>query len=82
MRNFKTTFMSDVTGAGASLSAPRNRSLIKQLFEDIARHRKISRDYKLLMDMPDYMLQDIGLTRFEIRREKARHYRILPPWSL
>ena len=45
----------------------------------LAAHQKASRDYELLLEMSDHMLDDIGLDRSTIRKEQLRHQRW--PWG-
>ncbi|MEL6169967.1 MAG: DUF1127 domain-containing protein [Pseudomonadota bacterium] len=82
MKLQRSTVFSGAIGTRLTTPAGRGPSWLTRFLESIARHRKINRDYDLLLDMPDYMLHDLGLTRFEVRREKQRHNRIPPLWSL
>ena len=82
MTILSASLLSGVVGSRVTLRAHAGRSWIRPIFKAIARHRKASRDYDHLLDMPDFMLNDIGLTRFDVHVERRRHNGVLPPWLL
>jgi uncharacterized protein YjiS (DUF1127 family) len=38
----------------------------------LSEHLRRQRDYRRLLDLPDYLLDDIGLTRGQVARPKRR----------
>jgi uncharacterized protein YjiS (DUF1127 family) len=45
---------------------------IQRIARSVRQHLRSRRDYRYLQELPDYMLDDIGLTRGDIR-SAARH---------
>jgi len=78
----KSTIFWGSIGTRVPAHTASDRSWINRLFQGIARHRRINRDYDMLLEMPDYLLHDLGLTRFETRRERRLHNKVLPLWPL
>ncbi len=66
---------------GTRVSVPHNHKTgwWRRAMAALAAHKKANRDYELLLEMPDHMLDDIGLDRSTIRREQSRHQ--LWPWG-
>jgi uncharacterized protein YjiS (DUF1127 family) len=53
--------------AHSSAAAPsKTRALAQSLYSVLARYYHVHRDRRLLQEMPDYLLQDIGVSRSEI----------------
>ncbi|WP_305986849.1 hypothetical protein [Roseibium sp. MMSF_3544] len=53
---------------------------LSRMFTDIAAYWKRGRDYELLLEMPDHVLDDIGLDRCTVREAQFRHRRHLWGW--
>ncbi len=47
---------------------------IQRIARSVRQHLRNRRDYRYLKELPDYMLDDIGLTRGDVR-SAARHLR-------
>jgi uncharacterized protein YjiS (DUF1127 family) len=45
---------------------------IQRIARLVRQHLRNRRDYRYLQDLPDYMLDDIGLTRGDVRRTARR----------
>lgn len=77
-----TNHLSFFNGAiGTRVSVPRRRGAtwLWRVLAALAADQKAARDYKLLLEMSDHMLDDIGLDRSTIRKEQLRHQRW--PWG-
>jgi uncharacterized protein YjiS (DUF1127 family) len=55
-----------VTQASARPPLSAVSRILIHLFDDLAERRRVRRDRRLLMSMPDHMLGDIGVTRAEV----------------
>ena len=66
---------------GTRVSAPQRHGAnwVRRALTALAVHQKASRDYKLLLEMSDHMLDDVGLDRSIVRKEQLRHQRW--PWG-
>jgi uncharacterized protein YjiS (DUF1127 family) len=63
----------------ALLSAlPAARRLPRLGLPPLARWWRVRRERRLLLELNDYMLNDIGLTREQARREAARPFWDMP----
>lgn len=51
----------------------RIRRALKERSRRAAQHRKAMRNFEQLLDMPEYLLGDIGLTRSEILADRQRY---------
>ena len=51
----------------------RFRRWFRHFLGQIARHRKHQRQYRKLQELPDYLLEDVGLTRADLRDASIRH---------
>ncbi|MCR8827931.1 DUF1127 domain-containing protein [Pseudosulfitobacter koreensis] len=51
---------------------PRRAGPIRRLFTAIATHLRHQRDLRRLESLPDYLLEDVGLSRSDIRRKARR----------
>lgn len=49
-------------------------ALPSRVIEKIRVHVRNRRDYQSLLEMPDYLLDDVGLTRDEIRAERKQSF--------
>lgn len=73
------SFFSGAIGTRVSVPQKRGASWMQRALAALAAHQKASRDYELLLEMSDHMLEDIGLDRSTIRKEQLRHQRW--PWG-
>lgn len=73
------SFFNGVIGTRVSGSQKRGASWGRRALAALVAHQKANRDYDLLLEMSDHMLDDIGLDRSTIRKEQLRHQRW--PWG-
>ncbi|MEM8633263.1 MAG: DUF1127 domain-containing protein [Pseudomonadota bacterium] len=59
-------------GTRVALPRPRGPSLPLRLWHAFLGRYRARRDYRNLLDMPDHMLRDVGLERFQVRAEMQR----------
>jgi uncharacterized protein YjiS (DUF1127 family) len=50
----------------------RAREVAGQIGRSLRHHHQVNRNTRLLRDMPDYLLRDIGLTRTDLMRATVR----------
>ncbi|MCX2723665.1 DUF1127 domain-containing protein [Roseibium salinum] len=50
------------------LNRPHRLGLFRRCFKYLLRRTRIRRDARILSDLPDYLLDDIGLTRADVRK--------------
>jgi uncharacterized protein YjiS (DUF1127 family) len=55
-----------VMNAARDNPSPRRQSLVRRMYRRIVRSAEISRRKRMLGEMPDYLLKDIGINRSEI----------------
>lgn len=73
---------SQVATANDGLDLGRRQSLGKSgsmfplgLFRRIGKYRRCQREYRRVLELPDYLLQDIGFTRSQIiAATRRRHF--------
>lgn len=79
MNTNHSSFLNGAIGTRFDDQPERGLNWFRRLLRAIATYEKQRRDYELLLDMPDHMLDDIGLDRSTIRKEQNRLQ--LFPWG-
>lgn len=59
------------TDASGRVTA-RTVGMIQRIAQSVRQHLRNRRDYRYLQELPDYMLDDIGLTRGDVRSAARR----------
>ncbi|WP_137373471.1 DUF1127 domain-containing protein [Vibrio gallaecicus] len=64
--------MEMTTKRNADLLQPFSATLVKKFYTYFLKWRQNSRTRKALSELPDYLLEDIGVTKLEANKESSR----------
>lgn len=66
------TFFDSFTGTRHGSGPSRERLSLLRLIGHLRDHFRARRQYREIMEMPDYLFEDIGLTRWQVEAELRR----------
>ena len=66
--------MEMTTKRNADLLLPSSTTLVKKFYSYFFRWRQNSKTRKALSELPDYLLEDIGVTKLEANKESSRPF--------
>ncbi|WP_429767638.1 DUF1127 domain-containing protein [Vibrio kagoshimensis] len=66
--------MEMTTKRNADLLLPFSTNLVKKFYTYFLKWRQNSRTRKALSELPDYLLEDIGVTKLEANKESSRPF--------